>query len=163
MNKQLSLVNSNLNRIFNSPLSSFVDEFFANELPLNLIDRVDSFPKYNIYYSPTNTNEKCADKSNYDKNKFVIELALAGYCKENLDVYTKNDTLYVENISCRSEESQQIKYLYKGISEKQFKWWLKLPKHATVTNVNFINGLLRINIEIIKPEDTDRITYKIKD
>ena len=53
MNKQLSLVNSNLDRIFRLPLSSFVDEFFSNELPLNLINREDKFPRYNIYYAPT--------------------------------------------------------------------------------------------------------------
>ena len=159
MNKQLSLVNSNLNRIFNSPLSSFVDEFFSNDLPLGLIDREDSFPKYNIYYKPTNTDEKCGGSKDYDESRFVIELALAGYCKENIDVYTKDGTLYVEDITAGTPER---KYMYKGISEKQFKWWLKLPKNANVTDVEFRNGLLQITVEVKEPEEVDRITYKIK-
>ena len=158
-NKQLSLVNSSLNRIFNSPLSSFVDEFFSNDLPLSLIDREKNFPKYNIYYAPTSEDDSCNDNLGYDKNKFIIELALAGYCKENLDVYTKDGTLYVEDITAGSVER---KYMYKGISENKFKWWLKLPKNANVTSVDLKNGLLQITVEIKVPEEVDRVTYKIK-
>ena len=158
-NKQLSLVNSSLNRIFNSPLSSFVDEFFSNDLPLSLIDREKNFPKYNIYYAPTSEDDSCDDDLGYDKNKFIIELALAGYCKENLDVYTKDGTLYVEDITAGSVER---KYMYKGISENKFKWWLKLPKNANVTSVDLKNGLLQIAVEIKVPEEVDRVTYKIK-
>ena len=158
-NKQLSLVNSSLNRIFNSPLSSFVDEFFSNDLPLSLIDREKNFPKYNIYYAPTSEDDSCNDNLGYDKNKFIIELALAGYCKENLDVYTKDGTLYVEDITAGSVER---KYMYKGISENKFKWWLKLPKNANVTSVDLKNGLLQIAVEIKVPEEVDRVTYKIK-
>lgn len=158
-NKQLSLVNSSLNRIFNSPLSSFVDEFFSNDLPLSLIDREKNFPKYNIYYAPTSEDDSCDDNLGYDKNKFIIELALAGYCKENLDVYTKDGTLYVEDITAGSVER---KYMYKGISENKFKWWLKLPKNANVTSVDLKNGLLKITVEIKVPEEVDRVTYKIK-
>ena len=159
MNKQLSLVNSSLNRIFNSPLSSFVDEFFSNDLPLGLIDREDSFPKYNIYYAPTSDEDGCDDSLGYDKNKFIIELALAGYCKENIDVYTKDGTLYVEDVTAGTPER---KYMYKGISEKRFKWWLKLPKNGKVTDVEFKNGLLKVTVEVKEPEEVDRITYKIK-
>ena len=158
-NKQLSLVNSSLNRIFNSPLSSFVDEFFSNDLPLSLIDREKNFPKYNIYYAPTSEDDSCDDNLGYDKNKFIIELALAGYCKENLDVYTKDGTLYVEDITAGSVER---KYMYKGISENKFKWWLKLPKNANVTSVDLKNGLLQITVEIKLPEEVDKVTYKIK-
>ena len=158
-NKQLSLVNSSLNRIFNSPLSSFVDEFFSNDLPLSLIDREKNFPKYNIYYAPTSEDDSCNDNLGYDKNKFIIELALAGYCKENLDVYTKDGTLYVEDITAGSVER---KYMYKGISENKFTWWLKLPKNANVTSVDLKNGLLQITVEIKVPEEVDRVTYKIK-
>ena len=158
-NKQLSLVNSSLNRIFNSPLSSFVDEFFSNDLPLSLIDREKNFPKYNIYYAPTSEDDFCDDNLGYDKNKFIIELALAGYCEENLDVYTKDGTLYVEDITAGSVER---KYMYKGISENKFKWWLKLPKNANVTSVDLKNGLLQITVEIKVPEEVDKVTYKIK-
>lgn len=159
MNKQISLLNSNLNRVFNSPLSSFVDEFFSDDLPLGLIDREDTFPKYNIYYQPDN---ECS--LGYDKNKFIVELALTGYSKNSIEVYTKDNTLYVEDISQRSEDSQKIEYLYKGISNKQFKWWLKLPKFSVVKAVTFVNGLLKISIQIEKPEKEDsRVNYDIKD
>jgi hypothetical protein len=99
MNKQLSLVNSNLDRIFRSPLSSFVDEFFSNELPLNLINREDKFPRYNIYYAPASKTEGDDDNLGYDKSKFVIDLALAGYSKENLDVYVTASS----DVSCHSD------------------------------------------------------------
>lgn len=162
MNKQLSLVNSNLDRIFRSPLSSFVDEFFSNELPLNLINREDKFPRYNIYYAPTLKEEGNDDNLGYDKSKFIIDLALAGYSKENLDVYVKDNTLFVEDISCRPDPEPT--YLYNGITNKYFKWSLKLPKHAKVQTVKFINGLLRITVQIKVPEQTDdRIPLKITD
>jgi len=160
MNKQLSLVNSNLNRIFNSPLSSFVDEFFSNELPLSLINRQDNFPKYNIYYKPE--EEGCDSTDGYNRNQFVIELALAGYCKENLDVYTKNNTLYVEDISKGNEA--ELHYLYKGITTKSFQWSMKLPKHTSVESVKLTNGLLQIECKIEEPETKDEhVSYKISD
>lgn len=160
MNKQLSLVNSNLNRIFNSPLSSFVDEFFSNELPLSLINRQESFPKYNLYYKPE--EEGCGSTDGYNRNRFIIELALAGYCKEKLDVYTKNNVLYVEDISKCGEE--ELHYLYKGITTKSFQWSMKLPKHTNIESIKFINGLLQIECRIEEPEISDeRVSYKISD
>ena len=77
----------------------------------------------------------------------------------NVRAYIENGTLYVEDITAGSVER---KYMYKGISENKFKWWLKLPKNANVTSVDLKNGLLQIAVEIKVPEEVDRVTYKIK-
>ena len=48
-------------------------------LPFSLIERQDSFPKYNIYRE----NSEVTDE-------FTVELSLAGYPKDQLKVYTNN-------------------------------------------------------------------------
>ena len=141
MNKQLMpLMRGTLSSIIDSPFPTFIDEFFSNALPFSLIERQDSFPKYNIYRE----NSEVTDE-------FTVELSLAGYPKDQLKVYTKEGKLIVEN----DKDTQTIErdYLYKGIASRDFTWSLKLPEFSTIKKVTYENGLLRIQVKIEVPEE----------
>lgn len=141
MNKQIMpLMRGSLSSIIDSPFPSFIDTFFNDALPFSLIDRQDSFPKYNIFRENADVTDE-----------FTIELSLAGYPKDQLKVYTKEGKLVVENDreTCKVERD----YLYKGIASRDFTWSLKLPEFSTIKKVAYENGLLRIDVKIEVPEE----------
>ena len=148
MSKQIMpLMRGSLSSIIDSPFPTFIDEFFADALPVSLINRVDSFPKYNIYRDSKDITDK-----------FTVELSLAGYPKDGLNVYTEDGKLYVEDTTAGEVERD---YLYKGITTKHFKWSLKLPEFSVIDKVIYVNGLLRIHVKIEIPEEKKPKTYKI--
>lgn len=146
-NKLPTTFSHNLSRFIDSPLSSFIDEFFNDSLPIQLVTRQESYPKYNILRE----NKDITDK-------FTIELSLAGFSKECIKIYTNNNQLYVESDIAGTRD---VDYLYKGIAERSFKWSLKLPQYSEITKTTFINGILSIDIEIKIPEEKKPKYYTI--
>ena len=142
-------MHGSLSSIIDSPFPTFIDEFFSNALPFSLIERQDSFPKYNIFRDNENVNDE-----------FTVELSLAGYPKEQLKVYTKEGKLVVEND--RNTETVDRDYLYKGIASRDFTWSLKLPEFSELKKVSYENGLLRINVKIEVPEEKKPKEYTIE-
>ena len=141
MNKQLMpLMRGNLSSIISSPFPTFIDEFFSDALPFSLIERQDSFPKYNIFRENADVTDE-----------FTVELSLAGYPKEQLKVYTKEGKLVVEND--REVEKAERDYLYRGIASRDFTWSMKLPEFSTIKKVTYENGLLKIDVKIEIPEE----------
>lgn len=137
-----------LSRFIDSPFSIFIDEFFNDSLPIQLVNRQESYPKYNIIRE----NKEITDK-------FTIELSLAGFTKEDLNVYTDKGLLYVA--SGPLVKNKEVDYLYKGIAERSFKWSLKLPQYSTITKTSFINGILSIDVSIEIPEEKKPKYYTI--
>lgn len=150
MNKQnLPTMSGSISRLLNSPLSSFIDEFFDTSIPSQLITRAESYPKYNI----SRPNKDC-------KDKFTVELAVAGFTKDILEVYlNKNGLLVVKSLPCQYKD---IDYLYKGIATRDFEWSLKLPQYAEVTKTKLENGILSIDVEIKVPEEKQRKVFTIE-
>lgn len=149
-----------LNRIIDSPFNSLIDEFFNNSFPTTLIKQ-DSYPKYNIkrLYAEKGSEEM------YD-NGFVIEMALAGWSKEDFEIYTEEGTLYIASKVQESEDSktQNVSedYYYQGISTRNFSWSMNLPKYAVIKNTTFENGLLSITVKVEVPEEQKRKLIEIK-
>jgi len=150
MNKQIMpLMRGSLSSIIDSPFPTFMDTFFGDALPFNLIERQDGFPKYNIFRENSEVNDG-----------FTVELSLAGYPKEQLKVYTKEGKLIVEND--RNTETVERDYLYKGIASRDFTWSLKLPEFSEIKKVSYENGLLRIDVKIEVPEEKKPKEYTIE-
>lgn len=146
-NTLVPFLRGNLSEFIDTPFPQFIDTFFSEALPVSLIDRRDSFPKYNIY--------------KVNDNEFTVELSLAGYPKEALKVSTEDGVLYVEDN--KEAKAAEREYLYKGITTKTFKWSLKLPEFAYVDNVDYFNGILSINVKIEIPEEKKPKIYEINE
>jgi len=146
-----------LDRMIDSPFNSLIDEFFNNSFPTTLI-RQDTFPKYNIKRLYTEKGEK----ETY-ANGFVIEMALAGWSKDNIEVSTEEGVLYIaskEQENQKEEVSQN--YFYKGITNQSFSWKMSLPKYAVIKDTKFENGLLSITVKVEVPEEQKRKLIEIK-
>jgi molecular chaperone IbpA len=92
-----------------------------------------------------------------DGDTTILEFALAGYSKENISISVDKNNLII-----RGEKTEdQYQYQHKGITTKRFERSFVLAEHAVIKNAEFTNGLLRIFIDIVIPEDKKPITVQI--
>jgi len=104
------------------------------------------FPPYNI-------------RKEGDYN-FVIELALAGLTKEDLEVEVVEGTLVVRSVEKKKEEGGEL--LHRGISYRQFNRSWTLADDVVVKDAKMENGMLLIDLERVVPEEKKPRTIKIK-
>ncbi|TKI07277.1 small heat shock chaperone IbpB [Martelella alba] len=95
-----------------------------------------SFPPYNI------------EKS--DDNHYRISLALAGFRQEELSIEIEGPRLTIAGKPELPE--RKVEYLHQGLVCKPFSLGFTLAEHMSVTQAEFINGLLHIDLERQIPE-----------
>ena len=86
----------------------------------------------------------------HDEENFSVELALAGYAKEDLTVEVRDGILLVASDSKPVDERE---YLHKGISQKKFRRTFRLSEHVVVDGADFKDGLLVIDLRVQLPEE----------
>ena len=79
-NSLMPVMRGSLSHMIDSQFNSLIDEFFNNSFPTTLIKQ-DSYPKYNI----KRLYAEKGSEAMYD-NGFVIEMALAGWDKDDLEI-----------------------------------------------------------------------------
>ena len=97
--------------------------------------KIPSYPPYNI--------------KKIDDEHFVIEMAVAGFGKQNLDIELKEDTLTITG----NLESEDKDYIYQGIANRAFTRQFTLADTVVVKNAELVNGLLKIALERYVPEE----------
>ena len=104
-----------------------------------------------------------------DENTYSIEVALAGFKKEDFIVHIEGDELKIESKTQESnstnsspENSKFPFYIHKGIAKRSFSLKFRLPKDATVDDPIFRDGLLTIAINkpVPKVNKTKMLTVK---
>jgi molecular chaperone IbpA len=136
MTRNLSVWNSL--RPFSVGFDSIFDEF----------DRMlDSSERYNSNYPPYNIRK-------INENDYKIEVALAGYSKDDIELELKDSTLTVRNKQKEkivNEDANDV--IHKGISTRQFERAFTISEDIKVKNAELKNGLLNIDLERIIPEE----------
>ena len=90
----------------------------------------------------------------HDESTFSIELALAGYSRDNLEIEVKEgNALLVISGDNRVSEDEDREYLHRGISGKKFTRTFRLSEHVVVDGADFVDGLLGINLRVEVPEE----------
>lgn len=102
------------------------------------LDGSQGYPPYNI--------EKTGD------NDFRIELAVAGFSEDTLDIETKEGVLTVTGKTPGSDDSEKREFLHRGIAERSFIRRFQLADHVVVRSAELENGLLRIDLQRQLPE-----------
>lgn len=95
-----------------------------------------------------------------DEDVFFIELAVAGFAKEDLDVSVKEQVLTVKGEI--KDSNDDTKYAHRGIAARKFTREFALAEFIEVTGATAENGMLKISLERIVPEDKKPKTIKIK-
>jgi len=96
----------------------------------------DNFPPYNVI--------KSSDDS------YLIELAVAGFNKEEINIEYKDSIL---SVTGDNTARQELEFVHKGISERSFKRAWTLGEHVKVKSATVVNGLLVISLEREIPEE----------
>ena len=96
-----------------------------------------------------------------DDTHYVIEVAVAGFAQDEVNVELKENILTVTGE--QAKQNEKIEYLHKGISTRNFVRTFPLAEHIEVRGATIRNGILSIALEHIVPEDmkpkTIAITY----
>lgn len=128
---------------FNDPFFlGFNDQFARWETNKKTLS---SFPPYNV---------KKIDEDNY-----VVELAVAGYEREDLDIKVEKDTLIIKG---GKENDKEAQYLHKGIAGRDFTQTFTLGEYMVVKSASLENGMLTVKIEREVPEEAKPRQIKIK-
>tara|TARA_B100000678_G_scaffold80108_1_gene66466 strand:+ start:16890 stop:17369 length:480 start_codon:yes stop_codon:yes gene_type:complete len=102
------------------------------------LDNSQGYPPYNI--------EKTGD------NEFRIELAVAGFSEDTLDIETKEGLLTISGKTGTGEDGEKREFLHRGIAERSFIRRFQLADHVIVKGATLENGLLRVDLERQLPE-----------
>lgn len=102
------------------------------------LPKIPSYPPYNIV--------------KVDDNKYIIELAVAGFGQQDLELELQEGILTVRGVS-KTEEVGTIDYLFKGIADRAFTRQFTLADTVVVKNADLINGMLKIWLERFIPEE----------
>lgn len=99
-------------------------------------DATSQFPKYNII--------------RHDDMKYTIEVALAGYTEDQIDIEVKDRVLHV---SSEGTTDDDVNYLHKGVSTRRFHQTFRLSEYVVVDSAVFENGILLIHLYVDIPEE----------
>jgi molecular chaperone IbpA len=96
------------------------------------------------------------------KNKYDIELALAGYSKDDIDVSLEDGVLSIKSKKEDKEESKDGEILHKGIAKRYFSKSFTIADDVEVKGAELKDGLLKVSLERIVPEHKQPRTIDIK-
>ncbi len=115
----------------------------------NELDRVRSLPQSN--YPPYNIRRGATDDT------YIIELAVAGFSDEDVDVSVKENNLTVSGELGDKDNG----FVHQGISQRKFTRNFVLADDVVIKGADLSNGILSIYAERVVPEEKKARTIEI--
>ena len=141
----------NLARYTAADLPALLDRISKNSIGMHdYLDRVFDFQETTSNYPPYNLIQ-------LNNHESKLEIALAGFKKDELQVYTEFGKLYVEG---RKEESKDDRtFVHKGLAQRSFTRVWTLSDDTEIRDARFTDGLLVVELGKIVPEHHARKNY----
>jgi len=118
-------------------MDDYLDKFF------NAPTQTSNYPPYNL-----------VQLNNHESR---LEIALAGFKKDEVKVYTEFGKLYVEG---KKEESKDVgEFIHKGLAQRSFERVWTITDDTEIRSVGFEDGLLTVELAKIVPEHHARKEY----
>ncbi len=86
----------------------------------------------------------------YNDNHYAIEVAVAGFTKDEINVSVDQDQLTITGVRGQSTEIKE--YLHRGLAARDFEQVFTLAEFMNVVGAEVKDGMLKIDIERIVPE-----------
>ena len=139
--------------ITTTTLNTFWKDYAPHTVGLDdVFHRLEAMSGHNINYPPYNLIK-------HDSSNFTIEVALAGFKKDEIEVSTEQNIL---RIASKLEEGDTARnYLHKGLSKRNFTRAWQLSDDIKVNTITFDDGLLTLKLEKIIPDHQKRTFYDI--
>ena len=142
---------TNLTRYTTAEIPALLDRINRNSIGLDeYFDRVFKLHETTSNYPPYNL----VQVSNVESR---LEIALAGFKKAEVNVYTQDGKLFVEGQ--KEDKETSTEYLHRGMAQRSFTRAWTLSDETEVRSVEFEDGLLTINLGKIVPEHHQRKDY----
>jgi len=142
---------TNLSRYTSADLPALMDRITRNSIGMDeYFDRLFNLHETTSNYPPYNLVQISSVESR-------LELALAGFAKKEVLVYTQDGKLFIEGQ--KEDKETDTNYLHKGLAQRSFTRTWTLADDTEVTSVNFENGLLTVILGRIVPESHKRKDY----
>ena len=142
---------TNLTRYTTAEIPALLDRINRNSIGLDeYFDRVFKLHETTSNYPPYNL----VQVSNVESR---LEIALAGFKKAEVNVYTQDGKLFVEGK--KEDKETSTEYLHRGMAQRSFTRAWTLSDETEVRSVEFEDGLLTINLGKIVPEHHQRKDY----
>ena len=142
---------TNLARYTAADLPALMDRITRNSIGMddylnrffNVHETTNNYPPYNLIR--VNSVES------------HLEIALAGFKKEEVNVFTEYGKLFVEGKKSDTESDRT--FVHKGLAQRSFTRVWTLSDETEVREVTFEDGLLTVRLGKIVPEHHARKTY----
>ena len=131
-----------------APFTVGFDRVFDRLVDYGTTYDTGGFPPYNIRKT--------------DDFKHVIEIALAGFSKAEIDVILTDGVLEIKSSNLPTTEKPKDDMIHKGIAKRAFTRKFTLADDIEVKDAKLENGLLVIDLEQIVPEHKKPKTIKVK-
>lgn len=107
---------------------------------------IPNYPPYNI--------KKTGD------NNYVIELAVAGFAKQDIEIEFAEDKLIIKG---NTKDDESSDFLFKGIAARNFTRTFVLDDQIEIKDAAMLNGMLKIALERIIPDHKKPKKIEVKD
>ncbi len=142
---------TNLARYTAADLPTLMDKITRNSIGLDeYFDRIFSLHETTSNYPPYNL----VQVSNVESR---LELALAGFKKKEVFVYTQDGKLFIEGQ--KEDKETDTRYVHKGLAQRSFTRSWTLSDDTEVRSVDFEDGLLTVTLGRIVPDHHKRKDY----
>jgi len=151
------MTNFKLGNITFGPAFKDFDKYFVGleeqqdhmqRLHAEIAKNIPGYPPYNI-------------KKNSD-NSYTIELAVAGFAQSEIDIEIDGGKLIVKGNSALTEDDKNENFLFKGIANRAFTRAFAIDDQIEVKGAELFNGMLRIVLERLIPEETKPKKVQVK-
>lgn len=125
------------------PFTVGYDKFFKDieEVTKNVAKNVPSYPPYNI--------------KQVSKNKYVIEMAVAGFAKSDIEITLEGNKLVIKGSAKENELKGDENFLFKGIANRDFTRSFTIADKIEIGQAEMVNGMLRVWLEnLVQTQDT---------
>ena len=140
----------NLARYTAADLPALLDRISKNSIGMHdYLDRVFDFQEQSNY-PPYNLVQ-------LNNHESKLEIALAGFKKNEVKVYTEFGKLYVEG---KKEESENVgEFVHKGLAQRSFERVWQITDDTEIRSVGFEDGLLTVDLGKVVPDHHARKDY----
>jgi len=138
----------NIGKIAFGPAFKDFDKFFVGfeestkqfaTLHSDLTKNIPNYPPYNIRKN--------------GENSYTIEIAVAGFGQNEIDIETSGGKLVIKGDIDATLDAVEDNFMFKGIATRAFTRSFAIDDHIEVKNAELFNGMLKIFLERMIPEE----------
>jgi len=132
-------------------------EKFLNDVEKHFIGGDEWLHRFGTLHE-SSTNYPPYNLVKESSTNFRLEIALAGYRREDIEVSSEWNKLFIE---AKKVDDSVDEYVHHGLAKRAFTRTWTLSDDVVVGDVSFVDGLLIIKLNRVIPEHQKKKTYEI--